>query len=78
MVARSGAKAPEVPGKGIAGAFLFGREVNRMQQLRSGPSKRALATVPQVERYYVPDEAAMLNALRIALGLQKRPFGQEA
>jgi len=31
-----------------------------------------LATRPKVERHYVPDEAAVLQALRVVLGLPKR------
>jgi hypothetical protein len=39
---------------------------------------RRLESWPVLERHYVPDEAAMLAALRCALGLPKRPaFSQE-
>ena len=43
------------------------------------PSKRALDNRPKIERSCVPDEGAMLAALRVVLGLPKQPsFGQEA
>ncbi len=41
--------------------------------------ERRLEQWPLLERHYVPDEAAMLAALRLVLGLPQRPaFSQEA
>jgi len=38
-----------------------------------------LANEPKLERHYVLDEVAMLQALRVVLGLPKRPTsGREA
>lgn len=41
--------------------------------------ERRLEQWPLLERHYVPDEASMLAALRVVLGLPQRPaFRQEA
>lgn len=36
--------------------------------------RRRLDPGPRLERLYVPDEAAALQALRVVLGLPKRPL----
>jgi hypothetical protein len=49
------------------------------QGLRVEGVRRRLDNKPTVERTWLPDEGAVLAALRVVLGLQKQPsFGQEA
>ena len=40
---------------------------------------RRLESEPTIERHYVPDEGAVLAALRVVLGLQRRldPFQED-
>jgi len=46
--------------------------------MKPSPSVMRVANPPQIERVYAPDHEAMRQALRVVLGLPKRPsFGQE-
>jgi hypothetical protein len=54
-------EAPIAPGKGCEGAFALQNKRNRR-----------LESEPTIERHYVPDEGAVLAALRVVLGLQRR------
>jgi hypothetical protein len=41
------------------------------------PPKRRLDSSPVIERQYVPNETAVLAALRVVLGLPQRPVALE-